>query len=47
LDEFAIKFATVVAVIAGLAVSGVASAQNYPTRPIKMIVPYGAAVLPM
>jgi tripartite-type tricarboxylate transporter receptor subunit TctC len=36
------KFATVVAVIAGLAVSGVASAQNYPTRPIKMIVPYGA-----
>ena len=36
------RIATVVAVIAGLAVSGIASAQDYPSRPIKMIVPYGA-----
>src|SRR5271169_5834321 len=36
------RFATILALIAGVAVCTVAAAQDYPTRPIKLIVPYSA-----
>lgn len=36
------RFATVLALIAGITVSTVASAQVYPVRPIRLIVPYSA-----
>lgn len=36
------RFAAILALIAGVVVSAVASAQDYPVRPIKLIVPYSA-----
>jgi tripartite-type tricarboxylate transporter receptor subunit TctC len=36
------RFATVLALITGITVSTVASAQDYPVRPIRLIVPYSA-----
>jgi len=36
------RFATILALFAGVVVSTVASAQDYPVRPIKLIVPYSA-----
>jgi tripartite-type tricarboxylate transporter receptor subunit TctC len=36
------RFAVILALIAGVAVNSVASAQDYPVRPIKLIVPYSA-----
>jgi tripartite-type tricarboxylate transporter receptor subunit TctC len=36
------RFAAILALIAGVAVNSVASAQDYPVRPIKLVVPYSA-----
>jgi len=36
------RFATILALIVGVAVCTGASAQDYPARPIKLIVPYSA-----
>jgi tripartite-type tricarboxylate transporter receptor subunit TctC len=36
------RFAVILALIAGVAVNSVASAQDYPVRPIRLIVPYSA-----